>query len=188
MTAKRGSIEQVLKQARPKTVTVQVCLRGDLLALHEQGEKELADARRVAETENAYSGAPDLARRVQEIEAEIDAAQTSFTFTAVGQKAWTDLYVAAGLGEETPETDPAFIAWMLSAVAASCSEPAMSDEQAERLFSVLNFGQWQLLWKACLDANVQGTSVPFSAAASAVLRGYETKSASPIATESPEAS
>lgn len=178
------SFDEVLAQARPKTVTVQVCLRGDLLAAHEQAERDLAEARRSDETQNAYGQAPEIARRVQDLEAEIDKAQVEFTFTAVGQKRWTDLYVQQGLEEETPESDPRFISWMLEAVAASISEPAMTVDQADKLFSVLNFGQWQHLWQACLAANVQGTSVPFSAAASAVLRGYETKSASPTTTES----
>jgi hypothetical protein len=188
MAAKKGGIEQVLKQARPKTVTVQVCLRGDLLDAHEQAGIELAAARRVSETENAYSGAPEIARRLQDLEAEIDAAHTPFTFTAVGQKRWTDLYVAAGLTEEMPETDPAYLDWMLSAIAASCTAPEMTVADVDKLFNICNFGQWQILWQGCLNANVEGIRVPFSAAASAVLRGYETKSDSPTPTESPEAS
>lgn len=191
MTAQGGmDIEQVLAQVRPKTTTVRVCLRGDLLAAHEDAERALAEARRGDVLENKYAQAPDAARRVQEIEAELDEAATVFTFAAVGQKAWTDLLVQHKPSDEDraqgyefdPQTFPQ------TAIAASAVDPKMNPTQAQRLFEVLNFGQWQQLWGACLAVNVEGSSVPFSAAASAVLRGYEMKSEQPGSTESPEAS
>lgn len=180
------SFDDVLAQVRPKTVTVRVCLRGDLLAQHEQLEAELAAARRLDATVNLPDRAPDVAHRVKEMEEQLDAAATTFTFEAVGQKKWTDLLVqhrptaedrAEGY-EFNPQTFPQV------AIAASATEPKMTTEQSQRLFEVLNFGQWQQLWSACLAANVEGTDVPFSAAASAILRGYEMKSAQPGTTES----
>lgn len=179
------NIDEVLAQATPKTTTVRVCLRGDLLAQHEQLERELAEARRLDEVENRHVEAPGIARRLQELEAEIDKAQVEFTFAAVGQKAWTDL------GAEHPPTDADREAGLdfngrtfpVAAIAASAVDPKMSVEHSAKLFEKLNFGQWQLLWGACLAANVEGTSVPFSAAASAVLRGSATKSNSPTTTE-----
>lgn len=185
MAQTRGrSIEQVLAQAKPKTTTVRVCLRGDLLAEHERLERELAVARRLDETENRHAEAPGVARRLQELEAEIDKAQVEFTFQAIGQKAWTDL------GAEHPPTEADEQAGLefngrtfpVAAIAASAADPVMSVEHSQQLFAKLNFGQWQLLWGACLAVNVEGTSVPFSAAASAVLRGFETKSSSPTTT------
>lgn len=183
----QGDFEQVLAQIKPKTSTVRVCLRGDLLAAHEQAEAELAEARR---TDNSYAKAPEIARRVQELEAEMDASSTPFTFSAVGQKAWTDLLVKHAPSDEQKaegyEFDP--LTFPQAAMAASSVEPRMTEAQADKLYAAVNFGQWSQLWGTCLAVNVEGSNVPFSAAASAVLRGYETKSEAPGSTKSLEAS
>lgn len=191
MAASRGkSIEQVLAQVRPKTTTVRVCLRGDLLGEHERLERELAEARRLDLTENRHAEAPAVAAKVADVERQIDASQVEFTFTAVGQKAWTDLLVRHRPDEEDREQRYEFNprTFPQAAIALSCSSPAMTPEQAEQLYEALNFGQWQKLWAACMAANVEGTDVPFSAAASVILRGSETKSASPAPLVSVEAS
>lgn len=179
------NIEEVLAQVRPKTATARVCLRGDLLAQHEELEAELAEARRQAGTENAYSDAPRIAALIRDLEAEIDAASVEFTFTAVGQRAWTNLITEHQPSEDDSENGWAFDprTFPLAAVAASATEPKMTADQVERLYSTVNVGQWSLIFGACLRANTEGTSVPFSAAASAVLGGYETKSDSPTTTE-----
>lgn len=184
------SFDDVLAQVRPKRTTVRVCLRGDLLAQHEQLERELAEARRVDLTENSHDTAPAVARKVADLEQQITDAEIAFTFSAIGQKNWTDLLVRHRPTEEdradryefNPRTFPQ------AAIAASATEPKMTVEQANQLFEVLNFGQWQSLWSACLAVNVEGTDVPFSAAASAVLRGYAMRSAPPGTTSPPEAS
>jgi hypothetical protein len=190
MAAKNRSIQQILAEARPKTTTVRVCLRGDLLGQHQALERELAEARRLDLTENRLAQAPAVALRVQEVEAELDAAADEFAFAAIGQKAWTDLLVKHKPNEEQKaegyEFDPA--TFPQAAVAASAVEPKMSQADVDDLFAALNFGQWQQLWAACLAVNVEGSSVPFSAAASAVLRGYETKSEPHGTTESPDPS
>lgn len=184
------SIDEVLAQARPKTTTVRVCLRGDLLGQHEALERELAEARRLDESENRHAEAPGVARRLQELEAEIDKAQVQFTFEAVGQKAWTDLGAEHPPTEADREVGLEFNGrtFPVAAIAASAVEPKMSVEQAQQLFTRLNFGQWRVLWGGCLAANVEGTDVPFSAAASAVLRGSEMKSERPTTTGLLEAS
>ncbi len=189
--AKTGkSFAQVLAQVSPKTFTVKACLRGDLLAEHDRLEEALAEARRLDDKELRHAQAPHIAAQLEEIEEQIDAAAIPFTFTAIGQKAWTDLLVQHRPGDEDKTEGYEFnpLTFPQAAIAASASDPEMTEAQAQQLFEILNFGQWQQLWSGCLAANVEGTSVPFSRAASAVLRGYETKSKAPSTTESPEAS
>lgn len=185
-----SSIEDVLAQARPKATTVRVCLRGDLLAEHDRLEAELAEVRRQDALSNRPSTAAEVAGRIEALQAQIEASSVQFTFHAVGQKRWTDLLVEHPPSEEDREEGAAFDrrTFPVAALAASCVEPAMTQEQAARLYEVCNFGQWEQLWGACIAANVEGTSVPFSFAASAVLRGYETSSEQPTTTESLEVS
>lgn len=185
-----ASIDDVLAQARPKTTTVKVCLRGDLLAQHDQLEAELAEARRKDALSNKPDAAGKVAERIEALQADLDATAVSFTFQAVGQKRWTDLLLEHPPTDEDRAEGAAFNprTFPVAAIAESCAEPSMTREQADRLFEVCNFGQWEQLWSACIAANVEGTSIPFSYAASAVLRGYATSSEQPITTESPEAS
>ena len=165
------NIDDVLAQVRPKTSVVKVCLRGDLLSQHRELEAELAAARREA---------PRIAQLIRDLEDQMDAESVEFTFTAIGQRAWTNLIA------EHPSEDPNYmfdrVTFPIAAVAASCSEPKISPEKAEALFNVLNVEQWGTLWAACWDANVEGVSIPFSAAASVVLGGSAMKSDSPTTT------
>lgn len=183
------SIEEVLAQATPRTVTVRVCLRGDLLGRHQQLEVQLLEAARLDGTEIRHAEAPAVARHIQELEAEIEASKVEFTFQSLGRKGWTDLLAKHLPGEQdradgcnfNRETFP------IAALAASCITPVMTVPQTERLAEAVNDGQWQLLWDACLAANMEGSD-PFSLAASVVLHGSETKSEEPGTTESPAAS
>lgn len=188
--AAKGDIKQILAQAKPKTVTVRVCLRGDLLARHEQLEVDLARAREFDATSNEHDTAPAIAKKIEALEAELTKNETAFTFGAIGQKAWRLLLDKHGPSTqdraEGYEFDP--VTFPVAAIAASAVDPEMSEDDTDRLYELLNFGQWQMLWSACLAANVEGTSVPFSNAASVTLRGYEMKSDSPTDTESDEAS
>lgn len=170
-------IEKVLASVRPKTTTVRVCLRGDLLAQHEELERELAEAIRLDMTENRHAQAPVIAAKVTALQKKIQAAEVEFTFTAVGQQAWTDLVVQHPATERDTEAGLDFDSskFPVAAIAASCTNPVMTLAQAETLYERLNGGQWGELWQGCLRANVAGADVPFSLAASAILRGSETK-------------
>lgn len=183
-------MEEVLAQARRKTSTVKVCLRGDLLAEHDRLEELLAEARRRDDIENRPAEAASIAQQIEDLEREISDTETAFTFQAIGQKAWTDLIALHPPSEQDREDGWEFNprTFSVAAVAASAQTPAMTEEQAGRLYDLCTFGQWERIWSVCLAANVHGTDVPFSAAASAVLRGYAAKSDSPTDTASPAAS
>lgn len=186
------TIGEILAEATPKTVTVRVCLRGDLLARHAYLEQELAAARRLDETENRLPEARGIAEQIQALETEIEGSLVQFTFQCIGQRAWTDLLLEypptaeqkeqwreEGIGYGfNPETFPPV------AVAKAAIEPKMTEADAESLYRLMSFNEWQRLWGACLAANVEAADVPFSLAASAVLRGYELKSEQPTTTES----
>jgi hypothetical protein len=170
-------LDAVLAKAKPKTVKVGVCLRGDLIALHDDLERQFAEGRRLDETENRHVQAPDLARKLKELEEQIDAEETVFEFKAIGQKAWTDLIEKHPASEDDQDKgyawDPAN--FPKAALMASASNPTISAEQFDQLFAILNLGQWNKLFGGVLAANVKDV-IPFSEAASVVLSGSEMKS------------
>jgi hypothetical protein len=51
--------------------TVEICLRGDLVAEHQQAERELERAEKQAGNSLAGNGAAEIAERIQALEAEM---------------------------------------------------------------------------------------------------------------------
>lgn len=189
MADQGASIEQVLAGVRPKTSSAWVCLDGGLLGEHERLEHLLAEALKADAVENRLPKAPEIARQIGELEERIKQAEVEFSFVSIGQKAWTDLLVKHPPAEEDAARGADFgEGFPQAAVAASCTSPKMTEAQAHELFESFTVGQWEQLWAGCLRANVAGADVPFSLAASAVLRVSETRSEQPGTTESPAAS
>lgn len=185
---KSVTLDEILGKAQPRTATVRLCLRGDLVRQHEQLERDLTDARRYDETHNEVDTAPRIAEAIQTVEAEMADTETEFVFSAIGKRAWSDLLAKhpptdehrkLGLDHE-PDTFPAV------AIAASLVEPAdVTLDGVERLAEVLTVGQYMRLWTGCLAANL-GDRVPGeSEAASAVLRRSRPSSGTQGLAESP---
>jgi hypothetical protein len=177
-------IEQVLARAKHRVVTVGVCVAGDLLGRHQELEEQLVQARIDDEREDRHALAPGIARKIEELEAEIAQARVPFTFRAIGRRAWSDLMTAFPPSEEDRRNGAGYDKVMFepAAIAASCVSPVMTVEQVERLGDVLNEGQWMVLLGGCLAANVEGRD-PFSVAAFVTLHGSETKYEPPGITE-----
>lgn len=182
-------IKAVLTKAQPRQETARLCLRGDLIHQHKQLVAELTEAERLDEMSNEPDLAPEIAQQIVDLEAEIRAEETEFTFRSIGRRAWSDLMAKyppskaeQRIGAEFNED---FIA---AAVAASCVDPAMTDEEARQLEELVTVGQWSELWQACVLANGGTGSVGESKAASRVLASSKPSSTSAIGMESPEAS
>lgn len=172
-----ASIDEILTVAENpehrRTATVRILLRQDLLARHAELERRLGEAISSDDRLNRDPVAPDIAREIAELEAELDEARVPFTVRAVSRKQWADLMaahpptqqqrqVSPGL-DHNPETFP------LAALAASAVEPAMTLDAVHRLEAALNHSQFQLLWQATLDVNVGGTGLPKSRTAGLIL-------------------
>jgi hypothetical protein len=194
-------ITQVLAGIKPRETRVRICLRGDLLALHEQLTAEFAAAREGDQSENRHPLAPQVAARISDVEEEMRASEVEFHLIGLGRRAWSDLlrsYPPRNASDDEDLTDAQLKAdeqvgydadrFPLAAVAASCQDPQMSVEQAESLAERLNDGQWRQLWRAAVDVNMVGIDVPKFGAAYAALSSTAPKSGTPLSTESPEAS
>ncbi len=136
-------LDQVLAGITARQARARVCLRGDLIAEHEQAEADLRKALADDQTENRHAAAPAVARRVVDLEQQIDAASTDFVMQAIGQRAWSDLLAEHPPSEEDRADGWAFNSrtFLVAAVGASCVSPAgMTAAGAERLFEMIRSG------------------------------------------------
>ena len=183
-----ADIADVLAQAENvdnrRTATVRLLLRQDLAREHAGLEAELLTARQGDENENRTPEAPTIARRIVDLEAEMDAAKVTFTFRAMGRRQWVDTVSShpptkaqlKAIGELSsdplkrasldfnPDTFP------VAAIAASCVDPVMTVEDVKRLESSLSDSQWSQLWQKAIEVNVGSTDPKASRAAGLILR------------------
>jgi hypothetical protein len=183
------AIEEILAEAEQpayhRVAVAKVLLRQDLVARHEeleaawieaaQGDKRRRDeavAARNLEGSIAEAGvefderAPAIAEQIAELEEEMARYERSFKFRSIGYQPWQDLLAkhpptkqqkaADARVDHNPETFP------IAAMAASCVEPTLTVDQAQRLVALLTTSQFTHLWTKCLDANVGGLNVPKS--------------------------
>ncbi len=178
MTKRKASLDDIIGAATPAERLVEVCVAGALVAEHQQLERELEQARQADAVTGRLgrSTAKDLAEKIQDVERRMREKTYPFRFRAVSPKVWSDLLAA--------HPDPAgkrswnSVTFVPAAIAASCVEPdGMSDpEKVGKLLEVLSPGQQDELFVAAFEANTQAPTVPFSYAASAVLRSSATSS------------
>ncbi len=166
-------LAEILAAAKPREELVELCVAGDLNAQFDALEAELlADAAKAATSLADASHSPEIAARMEALRQEMKAATFPFRFRALGGRAWSDLLAVHPPRHERERFNADTLP---SALISACSvEPAMTIPEVEKLFEVLNQGQRDALFSAAWDANHDGT-VPFSLAASAILRSSEQK-------------
>lgn len=164
-------IKDVLAKAKPRELTVRICLAGDLAAEVDRLEGQLAAVSEWKPNSIAdeHPGVA-LAEQIAAARERMRESEVEFTFRALGAKAWSDL-VAAHPGKTDGEAwDPDTLAPAL--VAASAVDPAMTQDDVDELFEALNMGQRQALMDAAWQVNGEATSIPFSLHASAILASH----------------
>lgn len=164
-------ISEILKLARPREHSVTICVAGDLAGEVDRLETQMREAGQWQPTSMAdVDPRKELAERIQALQQQMREAEVTFTFKALGAKAWSDL-VAQHPGKTR---DEAFDADTLAPalVAASAVDPAMTAEQVADLFEQLNHGQREALLGAAWTVNSEATSVPFSLLASAIRASH----------------
>lgn len=164
-----NSIEDILAEATPRERTVKVCIRGDLAGRMEELQDELAQTSADWEPSDLADVHPAraIAEQMKELRDQIRAAERPFTLRYIGDKAYSDLMAAHPAENDREAFNSETFARAL--VAASCVEPAMSEEQAIQLFEKINEGEIKKLFDAAWDVHNSSDIVPFSLAASAFL-------------------
>jgi hypothetical protein len=163
----------VADPAHKREATARILLHNHLLVEHREAEAALVAALEEHDDEVVK---PDyvfeLAEKVKALEQLIDQERRPFRFVALPYRDWlkliakhppTPAQVAKKL-DHNEDTLPA------AAIAASCADPEMTEEQAARLIDALPLDQYQLLWGTCTQVNRGGGVDPKSELAGLILR------------------
>jgi hypothetical protein len=164
-------IEDILKRAKPRERTVQVCIRGDLAGEAERLADEIARTSEDWEPADLTEEHPAraLSAQLKTVRDQVRDAEVPFKLRYIGDRAYSDL-VAAHPSEKEEELFDS-VTFPRALIAASCADPVMTEEQVNDLFEVINEGEIKKLFDAAWDVHHASDVVPFSLAASALLAG-----------------
>jgi hypothetical protein len=166
-----SALDEILSHAALPERTIDLCLRGDLVARMQDLEAELVAAREASKS--IEDTAPRrLAEQIEALRAEMKSATVTFRLRGLPRRTWADLVA-------THEPDPKQSGHralgynphtLFPALAKACIvDPALTDEQWDRLEGALSAGQFDELANAALAVTRREVDVPFSLAASATL-------------------
>jgi hypothetical protein len=170
--------------AKLAETTVPICLRGDLVAEIERLDRELIAAGTGPST-GMEDGAHlrDLAERIEALRAEMSADDANHTFVL---RALSGPKYRALKAEHPPRLDDngqviaedRITGANVDTIAAPllracCVDPVLDDATWRAVEPVLSDGQYNALVEAALLVNQGRVSVPFSRAASRVMRSTE---------------
>lgn len=180
-----STFKSKLAAAKLPERTVEICLRGDLVAEHEEAERQLKLAEKTSGDSLAGNGTAELVERIEALEAEMREATQTFTLRALPHRrsARDDRPTHSELKKSHPprrengeviEADQEFgynVETFNEALARLCVvDPQMDDTDWEDLFATISEGQYALLVMACFLLNRGDINVPFSLAASRMRR------------------
>lgn len=166
-------LNAALKAAKRPERIVRLCLRGDLVAEHQEKERRLVELN--AQNRDSLAGNPEaraLAEEVSALEAEMDEATYPFRVRGLSEPEWRAI-VAANPAREEDEADATLgynTDTFFDDLVKRCLVPAPSDEQWASMVEVLSSGQFEELRDAAIGASRRKVDVPKSLAASATLR------------------
>jgi hypothetical protein len=173
-------LEEALEEATPRESRLGVCFDGKLVSRYEHARRRLAargGATMLGDVERLA-----LEDEVKQLEAEVADKTRVFVFESIGWGPWRDLVAkhppdvdqqevfvrAVGLAFLPPglrEIDVNLPTFVPAAMAASCVEPGMTVEQAEKVLgkaAKLPGGVIDRFWAAVSEANLGGTADPFA--------------------------
>jgi hypothetical protein len=174
-----------LRQARLPETVVQIVLRGDLAAEHEQLTRELADIKSRPAASLAGTGAGPIEDRLAAIADEMRDSVLAFTLRALPRSkrpgdrrpSWRELREQHPPREKNGEMlREDIIAGFVNAgdfpeplVKASVVDPELSDDDWAELMPNISDGQFDELVNAAWTLNRGKVDIPFSSAGSATM-------------------
>lgn len=162
----RKAAADILAKAKARTGRATLVLDGALVDDHERLVAELAGL------DQTGPAARDLADRIVALEAQMAEAEVEFVFNGLGRGRWRKLLADYPPSEQDRATGLDFDpnTFPFAAMTEALEEPAFTAEELRSLLDdVLSEIQFQVLWAACLKANVgSGVSRPESPAAHAI--------------------
>ena len=170
------SAADILAARKPATRQARLVLDGDRSAEIAQLRSRLqaAKVRDGLNGDSLQAEAPELSRRLAELEAEVEASAQTFTFKAVGRRKLEDITRAfppsaaqwerfreaakSSLTASPPEFD--MNAAAAAVLSAASVDPVLSVDEAQRLWDELSDGEAAVLWRAAWGVQMQATSRP----------------------------
>jgi hypothetical protein len=179
------NFKAMLAEAKLPERTVDICLRGDLVAEHEDAERELEQAEKKATDSLAGNGVSEIVERIEALEEQMREATQTFTLRALPHRrsARDDRPTHNELrrahpprrdeaGEIVESDDIGYnVETFNEALVRLCAvEPELDAADWDELLAVISEGQFSVLASACLFLNRGDINVPFSRAASRAKR------------------
>ncbi len=183
-------IDTLLDQAKPLQQPVPICLRGDLVSEVERLNEELATVLQ-AEADARVSGAASLdtgsqgrqiAEQIEALREQMKASTITFMLRALPKQRFR-----AMIDEHPPRKDDDGGVLALDDMGVNSStffdvlirectaEPQLTEPQWQKLFGKLSDRQFQVLSTTAWAVNRSDVDVPFSRAASKLLKGSGTE-------------
>lgn len=182
----KSSFKSKLASAKLPERTVEICLRGDLVAEHEEAERQLELAEKKTPDSLAGNGTAEIVERIEGLEEQMRESTETFTLRALPhrrsaaddrpthselKKAHPPRRDAAGELVEDDEGAGYNVDTFNEALVRLCVvEPSMDEADWDALFAVISEGQFAVLAMACIFLNRGDINVPFSRAASKAKR------------------
>jgi hypothetical protein len=172
------NFKTMLAEAKLPERTVEICLRGDLVAEHEDAERELEQAERKQADSLAGGGTGEIVERIEALEAQMREHVAVFTVRALPRPAWRAL-----LADHPPRRDDQneiveedrgleidVSTFYDDLIRRSVVDPEMDADDWATLADVLTDRQFGDLAGAAWLLNRGEVDVPFSRAASRAKR------------------
>lgn len=182
-------IEAILADAKPAERTLPLCLRGDLVAQFEDLERQLTEAQRNQDDSlNAGTAARGIADQMEALREQMQAGTVVFRLRSMGRKRFQAL-----CAEHPPRKDDdgnplredrlgvnTQTVWD-PVLRASLVEPVLAPDRLTHILDeVLSDGQYDRLASLAWDVNRSDVDVPFSLAASRLIRNSASESSQPV--------
>ncbi|HET8717402.1 MAG TPA: hypothetical protein VFM50_06590, partial [Nocardioidaceae bacterium] len=172
------SFKAMLAEAKLPERTVAICLRGDLVAQHEQAERDLETAQKAQTDSLAGSGAGAIVERIEALEAQMRDSTYPFLLRALPRHEFRTLMT----GHPPRKTDDGGVVqedalgvnretFFPAMIRASVVDPELSDDEwTDLLDARLTDHQFQELAWTAWALNANEIDIPFSLAASRAKR------------------
>jgi hypothetical protein len=158
----------LLKEGRLPERTVDICLRGDLVAEFEMVDAALTEAMRRPVDSKEGSGTAELVQRIEAIQAEMKASTHTFRIRALDRAAFRELQNAHPPREgDGPDEQVGFdrSTFFTALLIDTTYDPVLTAEEWDELLGKLTERQYGDLTDAAWFSNRDAVSIPFSKAA-----------------------
>lgn len=180
-------LDTFLNTAAPRTDSVTVCARGDLVARHAELVEALREAEQGGGSLGGNSEANTVCEQIVAVEEEMKDSTQEFNLSSIGGQ-WAALSIAHPPLRDQKGYDINPLTFPQAAVAACCLSPVVTLEQANRLREILPAGEWNKIWLLAQSLNLTGMPRPKLAAATELLRTNGRSLGTPAEPESPDPS